>query len=426
MKRICLFLLLLFSAGVYADPVDSTYIRDPFFLKLLKTNSKVPVFYNEQVRKQIGVYIRNLNNSTAMLIGKAQYYNQLYGAGFESAGVPRQLFLASAAYSNCDPLYSDQDGGSGMWALTYAIAKKYNLSTNSYIDERRDAARSSSAAAAYFSDLHVIYQDWLKTLVAFRTGPINLNMAIHKASNSLDYANIHNQLSAEYQNAAVNYMAFWYIWNHYAEHRILPVKYRLPDTDTVQVKNEIGLNAIAYNLNLPLDVLRLCNSELRLDIVPVSYNTKGLRLPKDKISEYHSKTAILFPPLFAAADSGIADSLILDNSAFNLRSRIPRDSINTDTEDEEEEEEAPAVRTVKKESKSVTIIYVVKHGDGLLLLADLFDCRVSDLKKWNGMKKNNIYKGQKLKIKVPKNKAAQYKKINTMTMAQKKKLAKKS
>jgi hypothetical protein len=42
------------------------------------------------------------------------------------------------------------------------------------------------------------------------------------------------------------------------------------------------------------------------------------------------------------------------------------------------------------------------------------------------MKKDNIFKGQKLKIKVPKNKAAVYKKINTMTTAQKKKLAKRS
>jgi membrane-bound lytic murein transglycosylase D len=69
---------------------------------------------------------------------------------------------------------------------------------------------------------------------------------------------------------------------------------------------------------------------------------------------------------------------------------------------------------------------VVKKGDGLLLIADLFDCRVSDIRKWNGMKRDHIFKGQKLKIKVPKAKVTQYKKINTMTLAQKKKLAKRS
>ena len=425
MKRFLLFSILIsFAASAFADPADSTYIRDPYFIKLLKTNSQVPVFYNEQVKRQIATYIRNLNNTTATLIGKAQYYMQQYGARFEEAGIPKQLFLSAAAYSNFDPLYTDQDGGSGMWAFTYAIAKKYNLSTNSYVDQRRDPAGSSAAAASYFKDLNGIYQDWLKALVAFRTGPINMNMAIHKAGNTLDYAKIHNMLPAEYQNAAVNYMAFWYIWNFHTEHRILPVKYKLPETDTIHVQREISLNAIAYNLNLSEDLLRLCNAELRLDIVPVSYNSKGLRLPKDKIAEYHSKEALLFPPLLVSTDSTLTDSIIMDNNALVIRPIRQRDSINTESDDEDEADESP--KAVKKESKTVTIIYVVKKGDGLLLLADLFDCRVSDIRKWNGMKKDSIFKGQKLKIKVPKSKAAQYKKINAMTMVQKKKLAKKS
>ncbi len=425
MKRILPAISFFFVfSSLFADPADSTYIRDPYFVKLLKTNSQVPIFYNEQVKKQIAVYVRNLNNSTAILLGKTQYYNQQYSAGFEAAGIPKQLFLTTAAYSNCDPLYVDQDGGSGMWSMTYAIAKKFKLNTNSYIDERRDAGRSTEAAVAYFKELNFIYQDWLKSLVAFRTGPINMNMAIHKAGNSLDYAKVHNMLSAEYQNAAVNFMAFWYIWNFYAEHKILPVKYKLPDTDTVHVQREIGLNAISYNLNLSVDVLRLSNAELRLDIVPVSYNSKGLKLPKDKVAEYHSKLLILYPPAQVSSDSGLSDSLIMDDNPLVLKPIKQTDSMNTRQNEEEEEEAAP--KAVKKESATVTIIYTVKQGDGLLLLADLFDCRVSDIRKWNGMKKDNIYKGQKLKIKVPKKKAAQYRKINSMTMAQKKKLARKS
>ncbi len=422
MKKLLLFILFLSVASLSkADPVDSIYAKDPFFLKMVKTNSQVPIFYNEQVKKQIGVYMRNLNNSTAQLLGKAQYYHGLYAGKFEAAGIPKQLFLVCASYSNCDPLFSDPDGASGMWTFSYAIAKKYNLSTNSYVDERRNPEKSADAAVSYFKDLNDIYQDWLKSIVAFRTGPINMNMAIHKANNSLDYSRIHNMLTPEYQNAAVNYMAFWYIWNYYPDHRIVPVKYKLPDTDTIQVQREIGLNAIAYNLNISEEVLRLTNSELRIDIVPMSYNVKGLRLPKDKIAEYHEKLGILFPSTVVVADSSISDSLIMDN-ALLVKPPKPNDTQNSPQEDEDEDSGKPA----KKDSKTVTITYVVKKGDGLLLIADLFDCKTSDIKKWNGIKKDAIFKGQKLKIHVPKNKSAQYKKINTMTMVQKRKLAKKS
>lgn len=426
MKKIVL-LVILFQGitGLMAEPLDSTYARDPYFLKLIKTNSQVPIFYNEQVKRQIAVYVRNLNNSTAALLGKTQYYQNLYGAKFDSAGIPKQLFLVAAAFSNSDLLYVDADGGSGMWALSYAIAKKYALNTNSYVDERRNPEKGTDAAVSYFKDLNVIYQDWLKTLVAFRTGPINMNMAIHKANNSLDYAKIHNMLSVEYQNAAVNYMAFWYIWNYHNEHKIIPVKYKLPDTDTVQVQREIGLNAIAYNLNLSEDVLRQSNAELRLDIVPVTYNNKGLKLPKDKIAEYHSKLLILFPPP-VVLDSTLTDSIILDDQGILPRIAKPSDTLITENDEDEEDDQVVKPKTPKPDSKTVTITYVVKKGDGLLLIADIFDCRVSDLKKWNGIKKDAIFKGQKLKIKVPKAKAAQFKKINTMTMAQKRKLAKRS
>ncbi len=426
MKKIVL-LVILFQGitGLMAEPLDSTYARDPYFLKLIKTNSQVPIFYNEQVKRQIAVYVRNLNNSTAALLGKTQYYQNLYGAKFDSAGIPRQLFLVAAAFSNSDLLYVDADGGSGMWALSYAIAKKYALNTNSYVDERRNPEKGTDAAVNYFKDLNVIYQDWLKTLVAFRTGPINMNMAIHKANNSLDYAKIHNMLSVEHQNAAVNYMAFWYIWNYHNEHKIIPVKYKLPDTDTVQVQREIGLNAIAYNLNLSEDVLRQSNAELRLDIVPVTYNNKGLKLPKDKIAEYHSKLLILFPPP-VVLDSTLTDSIILDDQGILPRIAKPSDTLITENDEDEEDDQVVKPKTPKPDSKTVTITYVVKKGDGLLLIADIFDCRVSDLKKWNGIKKDAIFKGQKLKIKVPKAKAATFKKINTMTMAQKRKLAKRS
>lgn len=424
MKRLHLVLVMFLSAmKLMGNPSDSTYAKDPYFLKLVKTNSQVAIFYNEQVRKQIQVYLRNTNNSTALLIGKTQYYNNLYGHYFDSAGIPRQLFLVSAAFSNCDPLFSDADGASGLWAISYVIAKKYMLNTNSYVDERRNPALSTQTAVKYFKDLQVIYQDWLKSLVAFRSGPINMNMAIHKANNTMDYAKIHNMLNANYQNAAVNYMAFWYIWNYYAEHKLIPVKYKLPDTDTVQVQREIGFNAIAFNLNISEEVLRQSNSELRLDIVPVSYNNKGLRLPKDKIAEYHEKLNILFPPAITVVDSTVTDSIILDDQGILPRIVRQTDTVNTQ-EDQDEEEDAAAPKAIKKETKTVTIIYVVKKGDGLILLADLFDCRVSDIKKWNGMRKDALFRGQKLKIKVPKAKVAYYKKINTMTMAQKRKLAK--
>src|SRR5690606_12790515 len=179
---------------------------------------------------------------------------------------------------------------------------------------------------------------------------------------------------------------------------------------------------IAYNLNISEDLLRLCNSELRLDIVPTFYNNKGLKIPKDKKAEYLEKSQILYPELYTRIDSSLSDSLILDNNPLRPRQIKPSDTLSTPNDEEDDD-----IRKPKAVDNSITTIYyTVKSGDNLLLLADVFDCSVSDIKKWNGIKKNTIFKGQKLKIKVPKKKISYYKKINTMTLTQKRKLAQKS
>ncbi|MDP2314465.1 MAG: LysM peptidoglycan-binding domain-containing protein [Pseudomonadota bacterium] len=48
-------------------------------------------------------------------------------------------------------------------------------------------------------------------------------------------------------------------------------------------------------------------------------------------------------------------------------------------------------------SKATT--YTVRRGDTLSTIADRYNCSVSDLKSWNGLKGSTIYPGQKLKIK---------------------------
>ena len=74
MKRLLFVLTYILSIGLtQAESNDSSYLKDPYFVKLLKTNSQVPIFYNDQVKRQIANYLRNLNNSTAILIGKTQY-----------------------------------------------------------------------------------------------------------------------------------------------------------------------------------------------------------------------------------------------------------------------------------------------------------------------------------------------------------------
>jgi membrane-bound lytic murein transglycosylase D len=402
---------ILFSSNVSSFVHDSVYHKDVYYQKLQKINSKIPIFYNDQVKISINQLIKNTNNSTSILLGKTDYYYQKYASVFEENEIPKQLFLMIASNSQCNNAFVDTDGASGMWAISYAIAKKYNLITNSYVDERRNMEKSTIAATEYLVDLNLIYKDWLKSLVAFRIGPINMNMAIHKSLKSLDYNTIHGNLSSEHQMVASNFMAFWYIWNYHNEHKIHPIKFKLPETDTVHVKNDINLNIVASQINMPFETLKLLNPELRLDIMPFFYNKGGLKLPLDKIQLFKDSINVLFPNknILINFDTILKDSIFSSKDTTILKitsgEKVLKNEINY--------------------SKNTTIIYTVKKGDGLLLIADVFDCKISEIKKWNNMKNDKIFAGQKLKIEIPESKLSYYKKIDKMSITQKRNLTKK-
>ncbi len=413
-----LFLWLAFVSSTFSN--DSLYQKDFYFQKLIKTKTEIPVFYNEDVKATINLMLRNYSSKTSIIIGKTQHYYNLYFNDFKKAGIPVQLLLLMAANSESNTLHSSIDGATGLWNISYITAKKYGLVTNSYVDERKNPEKSTKVAIQYLKDLQNIYQDWLKTIVAFKIGPINLNKAIHKNIETLQYSKIHNNLNLDQQNAIVNYMAIWYIWHYFSEHKIIPTSFKTILSDTVHIEREISFSTLSFHLNINEDILKNLNPELRLNIVPVFYNQVGLKLPKDKKTIFYEKYLEIFPPIIIAKDTLNFDSLYLnyDSAAVDsiLKSRINEKLIN---------KEDSKKTQVNENDEIETIYYTVKKGDGLILLADIFDCTVNDIKNWNKIKKNTITKGQKLKIIVPKKKVAQYKKINNMTLKQKQQLAKK-
>jgi LysM repeat protein len=74
---------------------------------------------------------------------------------------------------------------------------------------------------------------------------------------------------------------------------------------------------------------------------------------------------------------------------------------------------------IKPKSGTVNIIYTVRSGDVLIRIADLYDCNVSQIRKWNNIRGDYLRINQRLIIKKSVSKKAYYSRINRMTRAQK-------
>jgi membrane-bound lytic murein transglycosylase D len=233
-------------------------------------------------------------------------------------------------------------------------------------------------------------------------------------------------------------------------------------TDTILIKNEISFNQISKLIDIPVAELEFFNPSYKLKVIPVVENKKNyLRLPLDKIAVFTSnedkiyfyanyesnlreKQIILDPNRvrfvtrykyykvhkgdnlseiahrFGVSVNEIKHwNRLRSNKApkgRNLKIQITEriqleaiahnsiDSIKTETAIQPEKAvEIKPTNEVYKEEKivlyaDVTKTHKVKKGETLGEIADKYEVSISNLKKWNKLKKNSIAKGKVLKI----------------------------
>jgi membrane-bound lytic murein transglycosylase D len=134
------------------------------------------------------------------------------------------------------------------------------------------------------------------------------------------------------------------------------------ETDTIHVKQTISLDQVSELMNIPIEELQFLNPSYKLDIIPfVEGEDYTLRLPRHSIGKFVTNEKEIYAHVQGELDK----------------------------------REKPLPQVFEQENR---ITYKVRSGDYLGKVARKYGVRVSDLKKWNGLRSNNLKVGQKLKI----------------------------
>ena len=84
----------------------------------------------------------------------SQYYFPFFEEISDREGIPLEIKYLAIVESALKPSAKSKVGATGLWQFMFSTGKYYDLEVSSYVDERCDPVRSTTAAAKYLKSLH--------------------------------------------------------------------------------------------------------------------------------------------------------------------------------------------------------------------------------------------------------------------------------
>jgi len=333
-------------------------------LKHLDNTTPFFIEYNPILENVINSYLKYRKKYYPRLMAKAEYYFPMFEKYLDQFDIPLEMKYLAIVESTLNPKARSRVGASGLWQFMYLTGKQYKLNVNSYVDERQDPIKSTIAACQYLSDLYTIFGDWDLALAAYNSGPGNVSKAIKRSGGYRNYWNLRQYLPRETAGYVPAFYATMYIFKYAKEHGLSPENppiYHFA-TDTIQIKRTISFDQISLKTGIDTEMLSFLNPAYKLDVIPYVKGKKyTVTLPRNATVTFLNNEK----EIYALAD----------------------------TDDAKREKPLPKYLELNRR-----IRYKVRGGDYLGRIAKKFGVRVSQIKKWNRLRKNSLKIGQRLTV----------------------------
>jgi membrane-bound lytic murein transglycosylase D len=109
------------------------------------------------------------HSTTLLLLKRAARWRGQFESTLADMGIPGDFFYISVIESDLDP-YADSGKAHGFWQFTEPVAKSLKLEINNFVDQRRDPALSTKAAARHLKEYYSEFNNWTLTAAAYNLG----------------------------------------------------------------------------------------------------------------------------------------------------------------------------------------------------------------------------------------------------------------
>lgn len=354
------------------------------------------------------------------MIERSRLYLYFIVEEIDKRHMPMEIALLPMIESAYNPVAFSRARAVGIWQFMPSTGKRYGLQQNWWYDGRRDVMAATRAALDYLEQLHTEFNDWQLALAAYNWGENGVSRAIAQNRAKRKPAEYrHLKMPRETRNYLPKLQAIRNIITNPA-HLSVPLEDipNRPYFTTVTTPEHIDMQVAARLAEMSVDDFRSLNPAHTRPVI-VSNGSRTLVLPIDKADVFAANLKGYDQPLVSwqtytlkkhekpddvAAKFGITLARLREINGINRhvpiregRSLLVPMSDDDDASNLDETWKSPEFQA-PEDLYGNRLVYRVRPGDSLYLIALKHRVTVAALKEWNHLSGNSLRLGQRLTI----------------------------
>jgi membrane-bound lytic murein transglycosylase D len=361
----------------------------------------IPLTLNEYVLSYLAYFQTTRGQATVENgLRRAGRYREMIRRVLKQEGMPQDLIYLAQAESTFLPRAVSRAGARGIWQFMPFRGEEYDLDRNYWIDERSDPEQSTRAAARHLRDLYHMFGDWYLVMAAYNSGPLNVVRGIQRTGYA-DFWELYkrNALPKETKNYVPIILALAMVAKEPMRYGIHVIPEAPPKVDVVKPGHSLDLRLVADTIDEDVETLRGLNPQLIRMVTPDDPNFE-LSLPAGAAAKFTTEMAAIPPEKWTSwrrhrIESG--ETLAELARHYHVTAAAIADANKMDPHDSLVAGDKIII-PANPAAAGKLVRYRVLRGDTLEGIAARFDCTVTELKRWNGLRGNRAPRGARLKI----------------------------